>query len=369
MSAGKKVVVALSGGVDSAVAAAMLVEQGFEVIGMTMRVFSGEGSRKAKKSCCSLEDVDDARYVAEELDIPFYTLALEEPFQQRVIDNFVKEYLVGRTPNPCLICNTDLKFGALLERARTLGAEKVATGHYARLNWISQAQDSPGRWQLRRGVDGGKDQSYALYGLTQEQLSRALFPLGDRTKAAIRKLAAKLNLPVQDKPDSQDICFIPEGNYRNFLQRQIGERILPGDFVNAQGEVLGQHRGVPFYTVGQRRGLGLQGHQRHYVTGLFPETNQVRVGFLEEAMRARFQVTQLNWVSLPAPQEAFSCQARIRHRGATSPARVEPRPGEVLQVTLLEPDPGISPGQACVFYDHDLVLGGGVINSVEGLKV
>ncbi len=355
------IVVAMSGGVDSSVAAALLVEQGFDVVGMTMRVWTGDSQAKAAKSCCSLEDVNDARDVAAKLGIPYYALDMKQDFQEHVIDNFVGEYLAGRTPNPCLRCNADMKFGALLDRAQEIGANKVATGHYAR----TYKDPQTGRWQLRAGLDGGKDQSYALYVLTQDQLDRALFPLGDMTKAETRAHAERLGLLVDKKPDSQDICFVPDGNYRGFVEKLAGDQIVPGRFVSVDGKDLGEHRGIAHYTVGQRRGLGLQGDQRQVVVELRPETNEVVVGLKHQAMRERFEVVDLNWVSLAPIEKPLECQVKIRHRAAPAEALLTPKEDGTLEVLLEDSNIGISPGQAAVFYEDDLVLGGGTIEKVQ----
>lgn len=352
------VVVAMSGGVDSAVAAALLVEAGYRVVGMTMRVWSGgEDAPAAPRSCCSLDDVEDARRVAALLDIPYYALDMKDAFREAVIGEFVGEYLAGRTPNPCVTCNGDMKFGALLERAAAVGASRVATGHYARV-----ARDpASGRFELRRGRDPGKDQSYALHVLTQDQLGRALFPLGELTKEETRAHAARLGLPVSGKADSQDICFVPGGDYREFLASQVGDAVRPGRFRSVEGEDLGEHRGVPFYTVGQRRWLGIQGHDRRYVVELRPEADEVVVGTRDQASRAAFRVEGMNWVSRAAPAAPLRCEVKIRHRSPPAAAEVRPRPGGALEVLLDIPDLGVAPGQAAVLYDGDLVLGGGRI--------
>lgn len=359
------VVIAMSGGVDSSVAAALLVDQGHDVVGMTMRVYSGAETARAK-SCCSLDDVDDAREVAARLGIPYYALDMKEPFRQHVIDDFVDEYLAGRTPNPCLRCNADMKFGALLDRAREIGADSVATGHYVRRTRCPET----GRFELRRGRDDGKDQSYALYVLTQPQLARARFPLGEVTKAEVRALAKKYDLPVDGKPDSQDICFVPDGDYRGFVERHAGDRLRPGRFVTPDGEDLGANDGVAHYTVGQRRGLGLDidEHPR-YVVELRADTDEVVVGKKAEAVRNRFEVPAVNWVSVAAPDAPLACAVKIRHRSRPAPGLVTPTPGGGAVVALRDPELGVSPGQAAVFYDGDRVLGGGTIARVAPLAV
>lgn len=361
------VVVAMSGGVDSSVAAALLKDQGYQVVGMTMRVWQGDPDQpKPEKSCCSLEDVDDARRVCDILDIPYYALDMKDRFSEAVIQDFLDEYLAGRTPNPCLHCNGEMKFGELLERAEAVGAAKVATGHYARLGFDAERD----RWQLWRGDYSEKDQSYALYVLTQAQLSRAMFPLGEMTKADTRSLAKKYGLPISEKVESQDICFVPDGDYRGFLERNLEPgTIQPGNFVDVHGKVLGQHRGVPFYTVGQRRGLGLQGEHRHYVVSLDAETNTVVVGQKHEALEASFLVRDLNWVSIPAPEASLSCQVKIRHRSEPAAATVELQEDGQAKVHLDQADLGIAPGQACVFYEGDLVLGGGTIERPPAVSV
>jgi tRNA-specific 2-thiouridylase len=359
------VVIAMSGGVDSSVAAGLLVEQGHDVVGMTMRVYQGAEVARSK-SCCSLEDVDDARQVAETLGIPYYALDMKDAFQEHVIDDFVDEYLAGRTPNPCLRCNADMKFGSLLERAREIGADAVATGHYVRRTY----DEASGRWELRAGRDPAKDQSYALYVLTQDQLARARFPLGEMTKAETREQAARLGLPVDAKPDSQDICFVPDGDYRGFVARQAGERVRPGRFVSVEGEDMGPHGGVVNFTVGQRRGLGLEGDEHpRYVVELRADTAEVVVGRKHQAARERFEVGPVNWVSIAAPAEPLECQVKVRHRSPPTPAVVSARSDGTAEVELASGDLGISPGQAAVFYDGDRVLGGGTIERVAPVEV
>lgn len=359
MSAGELVVVAMSGGVDSSVAAALLMQHEYRVVGMTMRVAPGGDGTAAARSCCSLDDVQDARRVCDLLGIPYYAIDMKEAFESRVVDTFVAEYLEGRTPNPCIACNTDMKFGALLDLARSIGAERVATGHYARVG----RDPASGRWLLRTGLDPAKDQSYSLYGLTQEQLARALFPIGELTKAQVRETAERLGLPVAAKAESMDICFVPGGDYREVVAARAGDTVRPGRFVDRDGRPVGEHRGVAYYTVGQRRGLGLPGEDRTYVVELRPERDEVVVGTRDEASRARFTVGAVNWVGLGPLAARTRCRVRIRHRFEPARATVAPLPGGRLEVVLDEPALGVAPGQAAVFYAGDQVLFGGRIES------
>jgi tRNA-specific 2-thiouridylase len=353
----ERVVIAMSGGVDSSVAAALLHEQGYEVIGVTMKLWDGPDAAIAShKTCCTLDDVADARRVAAQLGIPFYVVNFKAQFGQHVIDYFVESYRQGYTPNPCVQCNRYLKFTALLHRARQLGASKVATGHYATV-----AQGDDGRYYIQRGVDAGKDQSYFLFDLTQAQLRQALLPLGRLHKAQVRQVAARLNLRVAEKPESQEICFIPDGDYRQFLRPRLQPAAYQaGSVVNTAGEALGEHHGLPFYTVGQRRGLGIAAPHPLYVTAVEPERNTLVVGQRREAMCDAFHVDQLNWMR-PPPAGAFSTTVQIRYRHAPVAAAIYPLAAARARVVLQEPQFAVTPGQAAVFYDGRTVIGGGWI--------
>lgn len=347
---------AMSGGVDSSVAAALLYEAGYDVIGISMLL---AGSTEGKDgSCCSLDDFQDARRVAEQLDIPYYVLNLKEEFRQQVIDVFTEEYLRGRTPNPCLLCNRDLKFDILWRRAQELGADYVATGHYARI----VADQASGCYQLLRGRDEHKDQSYFLFTLTQEQLSRTLFPVGNLTKAQVRDKARTLGLQVAAKPESQEICFVPDKNYARFIEGRLpADRFRPGEIVDAQGRVLGTHPGVQRFTVGQRRGLGLSGFARPlYVTSIDAAGAQVTVGPKEELVARGLIAHKVNWIEgVPAGEVRFGVRIRYRHPTITARARLSG--GDTVQVFFEEGCPAVTPGQAAVFYHGEQVLGGGWI--------
>lgn len=346
-----RVVVAMSGGVDSSAAAALLKEQGHEVIGITLRVWSYEGAAKCG-SCCSPEDIDDARAVAESLGIPFYVANAEEIFKDRVVQPFVQSYLGGKTPIPCVACNKDVKFDFLLKRARALGA-KLATGHYAR---IEQDGDV---FRLCRAKDAAKDQSYFLFTLGQSALRDLIFPVGDLTKAEVRAVAERHRLPTTHKPESMEICFVPDGDYAGFVEKVAGPQ-PQGEIVTAEGEVLGQHRGLHRYTVGQRKGLGVSHPLPLYVQKLEPDTGRVVVGPAEQAVRDSFTLLQPHWVDAP-PSPEREVQVKIRHRHQGALARVV-RDGERTRVQLTEPARAVAPGQAAVFYDGERVLGGGWIS-------
>jgi tRNA-specific 2-thiouridylase len=345
----------MSGGVDSAVAAALLREQGYEVIGATMKLWDGPQTAH-HKTCCTLDDVSDARRVAMQLGIPFYVVNLKAQFARHVIAYFVEAYRRGYTPNPCVQCNRYLKFTALRQRAQQLGARWVATGHYASV-W----RGDDGRYYIRRGVDTSKDQSYVLFDLTQEQLQQTLLPLGRLRKEQVRQIAARLALRVAEKPESQEICFIPDGDYRRFLRPRLApEACQPGPMVSTAGDLLGVHQGLPFYTVGQRRGLGIAAAHPLYVTDIDPATNTLVVGRRHEAVCETFEVERLNWLRRP-PRHVLQTAVQIRYRHRPVPAEVHPLSPARARVMLQEPQFAVTPGQAAVFYDGQTVIGGGWI--------
>ena len=353
----KRVVVAMSGGVDSSACAALLHAQGYECIGVTMKLWDGpEAVEGHHKTCCTLDDVSDARRVAGQLGIPFYVANFKEPFARHVIDDFVASYQHGYTPNPCAQCNRHLKFAALQQRAQQLGADCVATGHYAS---VVRADD--GRYHIRRGRDASKDQSYFLFDLSQAQLSHAMFPLGDFSKDEVRGMAAQFGLKVAAKAESQEICFVPGGDYRTFLRPRLdADTLQPGPIVDTAGKVLGEHQGLPFYTVGQRRGLGIAATQPLHVVGVQPADNTLVVGTRHEATRDAFTVERLNWMRTP-PERPLDTTVQIRYRQQPIPATVHPADGAQARVVLRDPQFAVAPGQAAVFYDGDTVIGGGWI--------
>ncbi|GIX46575.1 MAG: tRNA-specific 2-thiouridylase MnmA [Candidatus Tectimicrobiota bacterium] len=352
----ERVVVAMSGGVDSAVAAALLQAQGYEVIGITMKLWDGPAGPAAVKICCTLDDVSDARRVAARLGIPFFVVNFKAQFAAHVVDPFVAAYRQGATPIPCTLCNRYLKFTALRQRAQQLGARWIATGHYAGIQ-----RGGDGRYYVQRGIDRAKDQSYFLFNLTQEQLAQTLFPLASYRKSDVRALARQLGLNVADKRESQEICFIPEGDYRAFLRARLQPAAYaPGPIVDRHGRYLGQHQGLPFYTVGQRRGLGIAAPRPLYVTAIDTARNALVVGPREEAMHAAFEVEGVNWMCSPPQQPLHTC-VQIRYRHPPVAATVYPQAGECALVVLEEPQFAVTPGQAAVFYAGDTVLGGGWI--------
>jgi tRNA-specific 2-thiouridylase len=351
-----RVVVAMSGGVDSSVAAALLAQQGHDVIGLSMQLYDQSGEH-AFGSCCSLDDLHDARRVAAAIGIPHYIVNFERQFQETVVANFVGEYVAGRTPLPCAHCNSDLKFSTLLDRALGLDAEVVATGHYARVE-----ASNDGRWLLRRGVDPGKDQSYFLFSLTQDQLARASFPVGTLTKPEVRAHARQLGLRVADKADSQEICFVPDGDYAAFVERQAPAAVKAGAIADEEGRALATHEGVHRFTIGQRKGLGVSSSAPLYVLRINAESGQVTVGPRAALERRELTASQVTWTAGDVPETWRAVAAQIRHRHQAAPGRVRALPGGRAAFECDEPLSAVTPGQAAVFYDGDLVVGGGWID-------
>ena len=352
---GQTVLCAMSGGVDSSVCAHLLVQAGYNVIGITMKTWARD-QKSAQRSCCGIDDVEDARRVAGILDIPYIALDMEEVFRQTVIQNFREEYAKGRTPNPCIVCNYKLKFGYLMEKADELGADLVATGHYAKVLFDGE------RYCIQKGMDFEKDQSYVLYNLTQEQLARTLLPLSAFNKDEIRNIAAQQGFQrVAWKPDSQEICFVPD-NYRDFLKKVDGDKMVPGALVSQDGKRLADHDGVEMFTIGQRKGLGVSMPYKAYVTGIDPNSRTVTVGRREDLLRSEMMVNRVNWVSRKPTLENFRCFVKIRYQHEPVPALVMPDKDGGARVEFEVAQEAVAPGQSAVFYDQDLVLGGGLIS-------
>ncbi len=365
-----KIAVAMSGGVDSSAAAAILKEQGHELVGFTMQLWNqrrgisvDENGEPLPSRCCSLDDVYDARRVAEELGFPFYVLNLEQEFERDVVQPFIASYLSGETPIPCVACNSRLKFASLDKLAASLGCEKVATGHYARVEF----DETTNRYRLLRGLDAQKDQSYFLWELTQDQLSRALFPLGEMSKPDARAAARRNDLAIAEKAESQEICFVPDGDYAGFIDRYLAAEAqterLPGagEIVNTSGAVIGAHAGIHHYTIGQRRGIGIADAQPLYVTRIDSNRNRIIVGTKEELLSDEFIAASVNWIAFDDPSKPVQAEARVRYRHSAAPATITPLCDVRACVKFDEPQRAITPGQATVFYRGDEVIGGGWI--------
>lgn len=357
----KKVVVGMSGGVDSSVAAYLLKEAGYDVIGVTMQIWQDEDEERQQASagCCGLSAVDDARRVANTLDIPFYVMNFKSEFKDKVIDYFIDEYLQGRTPNPCIACNRYVKWESLLTRSLGIGADFIATGHYARIEKLPS-----GRYSIRTSKTAAKDQTYALYNLTQEQLSKTLMPVGDYTKDEIRELAENISVRIAKKPDSQEICFVPDNDYAGFIEESMEKKLPQGNFVTADGEVLGQHKGILHYTIGQRKGLGISMGHPIFVTEIRPDTNEVVIGESEDVFGQALLADRVNWMSIAGIDagEMLRAKAKIRYSHQGAMCSITKEDADVIKVVFDEKVRAITPGQAIVFYDPDgFVLGGGTI--------
>lgn len=355
----KKVVIGMSGGVDSSVAAYLLKEAGYDVIGVTMQIWQENGIEEQEEGgCCGLSAVDDARRVANALGIPYYVMNFRGEFQKNVIDYFVEEYTKGRTPNPCIACNRYVKWESLLKRSLDIGADYIATGHYARIDKLPN-----GRYAIKKSVTAAKDQTYALYNLTQEQLSKTLMPVGEYTKDEIREIAKGINLRVANKPDSQEICFVSDNDYAGFIEKEVGKTFEKGDFVDVNGNVVGRHNGIIHYTIGQRKGLGLSLGKPVFVIDILPETNQVVVGDNQDVFAKGLVADRMNFMAIEEPEigQEVRLIAKVRYNHEGAPCTIKRVDEERCEVVFDVPQRAITPGQAVVFYEGDYVAGGGTI--------
>lgn len=350
-----KALIAMSGGVDSSVAAYLMKKEGYDCVGITMKLFHGEEAEKDSKTCCSLDDVEDARAVAFRIGIPYHVYNFTDDFKEKVIDKFVATYEAGGTPNPCIDCNRYIKFERLFRTSKELGCDKIVTGHYARI------EEQNGRYILKKALDATKDQTYVLYSLTQEQLSHTILPLGGLTKDEARELAREIELVNADKPDSQDICFVPDGDYAGFMERYTGKVYPPGDFIDLNGKKLGTHSGAVRYTIGQRKGLGLAMGEPVYVCAKDMAANTVTIGANSDLFGKELMAGDVNWISVEELKEPMRVSAKIRYRAKEQPATVYPLENGQVKVIFDEPQRAITKGQAVVFYDGDVVVGGGTI--------